>query len=167
MQFCLFWTLLRVLSFQAKSDIVQAGMTSTCKMYSKTHWLVRGEFWDKKMRPSSFPDLNLVDFSVQAISERKVSNKNYEYVSTALCIKSIHIGSLFDWHRNRVAIRWEQNKVYFEVSLNRLSCQFADKLATKCSHFRLFCLPYSRENKFGLIQNPRGFWTRHSYFKKL
>ena len=53
---------------------------------------------------------------------------------TALCIKSTHISSLSWLTSQSIRInrmRTHTNKVYFTVSLNRLSCQFAEIWATQ------------------------------------
>ena len=57
-----------------------------------------------------------------------------QLTSTALCIKSNHIDSLLWLTLQSVGfnrMRTYTNKIYFAVSFNRLSCQFAEKWATQ------------------------------------
>ena len=59
-------------------------------------------------------------------------------INNALCIKSAHIDSLFWLTSQSVSInrmRTHTNKVYFAISLNRLSCQFAEKGQHNFEHF--------------------------------
>ena len=79
-------------------------------------------------------------YKIQKVS-KKIAHK------IPLCIKSTHIGSLFWLTSQSVSInrmRTHTNKVYFAVSLNRLSCQFAEKWATQFWAF----FPFLRNIKF-------------------
>ena len=69
------------------------------------------------------------------------------HLSFAHCFKSTHIDSLFWLTSQSVGIdrMWTHtNKVYFAISFNRLSCQFAEKWATQIWAF----FPFLRNIKF-------------------
>ena len=79
-------------------------------------------------------------YKIQKVS-KKIAHK------IPLCIKSTHIGSLFRLTSQSVGInmmRTQTNKVYFAVSFNQLSSQFAEKWATQ--FWALF--PFLREIQF-------------------